>query len=87
MTATPTQEENMFQKSELFYVNFKNCSHSIHSKVYAILGYIELLKENTNLTKDASMLYYLNRMETLSKEMLNDFHNSLDYFVGRSDDN
>ena len=52
-------------------------SHSIHSRVFEILGYLSLLKKE-NLPDDLKS--YVDSIENLNKRLVNEIHIIIDYY-------
>jgi hypothetical protein len=50
-------------------------SHSIHSRIFEILGYMELIKKES-IPEDA--LKYLNNIEILNKKLIKEIHLIID---------
>jgi len=74
----PSDNEKNFENSYRF------CSHALHSKVSAILGYIEIIENDNLFINESDTFFYLKKIEELSKELLHDFHNLLDSFVSNN---
>lgn len=52
-------------------------SHSIHSRVFEILGYLSLLKKE-KLPDD--LISYVDSIENLNKRLVNEVHTIIDYY-------
>lgn len=52
-------------------------SHLIHSRVFELLGYTEMLrKEETN----EELVRYIERLEEISERLVSEFHHYLEYY-------
>ncbi len=52
-------------------------SHSIHSRIFEILGYLSLLKKE-KLPDD--LISYIDSIENLNKRLVNEIHLIIDYY-------
>lgn len=62
----------------LYLSRYKRCSFDLHSRMSAILGYLEIIEEMTDTLKHPDIKLYLYIIEDLCKEILKEFDNSLD---------
>ena len=60
---------------------YRRCSYLIHSKMSAVLGYLDLVKELTRAGEIKEVVIYLGLIENLCKEIIKDFDNSINLYL------
>lgn len=61
-------------------------SHLIHSRMFEILGYLSLIKEYKIILPDNEQIYF-NRVEELSKNLINELTDVIEYFKNSNKNN
>jgi hypothetical protein len=57
-------------------------SHSIHTRIFEILGYLAIIDKNSLLKEDQE---YLSRVEELCKSLINELHSIIDFHVNKKE--